>query len=431
MAHDRYVRGIVDDISNRYEFGTVNLVNDDALEKNILIDASGSKTESTFYDSTTWIPVDMGTYTINTFEYTGNPTWRLCTYDKNKTFIRRITPSMSLYPSGYTFEFDSNEKFVRISFQNEKHQSGIQKKNVFIKGTVALEYLPYVSSIDTHSRYKLMQFEGNLFSRIRKEGAIFSICDDDTSSAELVEVFKNTCDKDSVKGCFATITFRLDNDTDLVTKLKDYEDKGFGVYYHCKQQIDEYNPSAFDISVVEPNFVQGLRDFRGYGFRNDDIWVIPFGGATDSEIDMAKRHGVNYAIETQKNVQDYKKYVTTKYYNLPSEYLNRYCVIRQSLGFGEGTPTIAGIKSAIDECVANGGWMIFMTHTNTWYQKDAGNHFIHDDSGNLVPIVYDGMTGEQKMREIMQYCKSKNMKNKTIAEGLRLYKPSYDYFDMF
>ena len=201
------------------------------------------------------------------------------------------------------------------------------------------------------------------------------------------------------------------------------------MYYHCKQQVAEYNPSTYDESVVQPNFIQGIREFKNYGFLNDDVWVVPFGGALPAEIDMAKRAGMRYLIEADRSVAEYERYVTTEGFNLPSKYLNRYCVLRKSLGFGAGTPSIAQIKASIDECVEKGGWIIFMTHANTWYEKDAHNNYIHDEFENLVPIVIDGITGPEKVTEILQYCKSKNMKNITIKEGLSMYEASYTHYE--
>ena len=429
-AYDYNARMILKNFEGAYESGQTNLVDDSALILGMLINENGAQEDDRpNYNSTYYIDVTKGFYILRSFEYSGSPTYRICTYDSNKTKVRRLTPQMSLYPNGYVIEITEAEKFVRITFQSDVNPYGYQHKNVFVKSVVADKYLPYNSMIDSAARLRLMQTEENLFPEIRKTGAMFSICDDDTTSDELVEIFHDICADENILGCYAVITFRLNNDPNIVNRLKSYEENGFGMYYHCKQQVAEYNPSTYDESVVQPNFIQGIREFKNYGFLNDDVWVVPFGGALPAEIDMAKRAGMRYLIEADRSVAEYERYVTTEGFNLPSKYLNRYCVLRKSLGFGAGTPSIAQIKASIDECVEKGGWIIFMTHANTWYEKDAHNNYIHDEFENLVPIVIDGITGPEKVTEILQYCKSKNMKNITIKEGLSMYEASYTHYE--
>lgn len=428
-AIDYKARKQLANFGDAYDAGQANLIDETALLKNVLINADGYSQNSNFYDSTYFIPVTAGNYIVRTFDFSGSPTYRICLYDKNYTFTRRITPAMALWPNGYVFVVNESEKYVKVTFQNDNNENGYQHKNVLCRSNYVSEYLPYKSAVDSTARLGLMRSSQNLFPYIRENGAMFSLCDDDTTSDELVTIIHDICMDYNIKGCYAAITFRLNDDSNLVKRLLGYEKEGFGVYYHCQKQIDAYNPANYAEDLAQPNFVEGLREFKEYGFINDNVWIIPFGGAIPAEVNMARRFGIKYLVETAKNVADYQKYVTVKHYNTPSPYLNRFCILRQSLGFGAGAPSVSEIKAAIDECVDNGGWIIFMTHANTWYEKDSANNFVHDSEGDLVPIVYDGMTGEEKMREILTYLQSKTIKNVTIAEGASLYEPSYSYYE--
>ena len=269
---------------------------------------------------------------------------------------------------------------------------------------------------------------GNTFQSIVNAGPMFSLCDDDTTSLELVQIYHDVCDDNNVKGCYAAITFRLDDDANLANELLQYEEEGFGVYYHCQRQIEAYRPTNFDEATAQVNFVQGLRKFKEYGFLNDDIWLIPYGGANSAIISMARKHGIRYLVDGKITIGPYAHHVTDKFYNYPSKYLNHYNVIRNELAAYDKTGyTIAELKAAIDECAANKGWIIITTHVNEWYQKDSNNQYLRDGGGNLIPIVTDGETGESRFREIIQYCQSKGMTNKTIAQGLSLYDPVYNW----
>lgn len=81
-----------------------------------------------------YISVENGSYMV-----IGNDTTsvlRICTYDKNKTFIRRITTS------GQTFlgiQITENEKYVIVS----SNKLSVKESMMFIKGTTLKPYLPY------------------------------------------------------------------------------------------------------------------------------------------------------------------------------------------------------------------------------------------------------------------------------------------------
>lgn len=269
---------------------------------------------------------------------------------------------------------------------------------------------------------------GNSFAEIINNGPMFSLCDDDTTSLELVRIYHDICADLGANGCYATITFRLDDDPNLASALLGYEEEGFGIYYHCMRQISAYNPLNFDEATAQVNFVQGLRKFKEYGFLNDNIWLVPYGGATNAIISMARRHGIRYIVDGELNNRPYAHHVTDKFFNYPSKYLNHYNVMRIELTpYDTQAHTMAKVKAAIDECVEKKGWIIITTHVNEWYQKDADNIYDRDEHGNLIPIVTDGETGESRLREVIEYCQSQGLSNKTIAQGLSLYDPVYNW----
>ena len=407
---------------------TKNLFDKTTMTDNLLIDGSGNTKTDTNYITSDYIFCPTTKMTISSIGASDTTyKYRIAVYDGNKVWQRRNLSTTNTY----TLDGVRNW-YIRISFEKAR---GTDFNTVQVEtGNTATSYVMHNMPLDFNGRKLISELTEYVpkFNSIKSNGAFFSLCDDDTTSLELVDIYHNLCAANNVKGCYAVITFRLNDDANLANKLLQYEEEGFGVYYHCKQQIEAYRPNSFDESLAQPNFVQGLREFTEYGFLNTNIWLTPYGGANDSIISMARRHGIRYLVDGMKTVNPYSQKVTNKFFLYPSEYLSRFAVTRYECAYKDldGSVTLAALKSAIDDCATMGGWIIITSHTNTWYEKDEYNRYIKDGSGNLVPIVTNGETGESRLSEIIQYCLDKGMENKTISEGLSIYEPVFAFADI-
>ena len=237
----------------------------------------------------------------------------------------------------------------------------------------------------------------SICSQVKSLTPRFSLVDDDTTSFALVKRYHDICAEKGVVGNYATITFRLDDDPNLVDLLKSYEAEGFGVYYHCNVQSDIYRTGNYrDNVAMELDFVTGLRKMRTFGFLNYNLWIAPYGITDETSKRMAIRHGMIARFSNANHT-----YVK----NEPE--FTRYQIPRCDMGTSD--TGVANIKATVDECVANGGWLIITTHVNTWG---------------------DGTENDDRLKEVIQYCLDKGMLNRNLAEAFQSYMPLYNYYEM-
>lgn len=254
----------------------------------------------------------------------------------------------------------------------------------------------------------------------------FTLTDDDTTSFAYVKEYHDICEDLGVLGNYAAITFRLQNDQNLADLLLEYEKEGHGVYLHCHKQIDAYNTVSsgqWNRADAEADFVQGLREYKEFGFTVPDIWLTPFGTQHTACIAIGRRHGIKYIFIGAHLENDYSANVTTSIFNKVSRFSERYRIYRAPVGVWAdddpdhtNTYTMAQLKAMVDECAETNGMINFTTHVNQWY----------DDNGNTL-----NNEGESRMREIIEYCKAKGLWNCNLAEYCRMYEPMYRFSDEY
>lgn len=208
---------------------------------------------------------------------------------------------------------------------------------------------------------------------------VISFIDDDTSSIALVQQYHDIFSAKGVVGGYAVMTKNLDEQPGLAAKLLEYEQEGFACLYHCYYQAGdatryfEHRNPAYDESLIKENFMRGLRDMAEYGFSNYKYWVTPYGVNDDFIQSLAKRHGMQCLINMSMTDPENGGYLT------PAN-CNRYNI--QRVTFGPDIMTNARIQRIMDECISDNGWMIIMTHANTW--GTAGNTNVDTRLGQVI-----------------------------------------------
>lgn len=144
----------------------INMFNKDDIEQGYRLDSSGNLYHENGYNTSKFIKIEPNTdYCRNVNIIQLEP---VCTYDKNKNFIRRIQ-------TGNTFTTAENEVFIRTTASDE-HLDSMQVE----KGTTSHSYVPYNSiqfkienSDGTSARVLNVDLQGNELCSTKDK----SICD--------------------------------------------------------------------------------------------------------------------------------------------------------------------------------------------------------------------------------------------------------------
>lgn len=242
------------------------------------------------------------------------------------------------------------------------------------------------------------------FSKPRKP--MISFIDDDTSSMDLVKRYRDLFVSKEVVGNYAVMTKNLDEQEGLADLLLQYEQEGFGCLYHCYyQRGDETrywesgNP-MYDESLIKENFIRGLRDMERYGFLNYKHWITPYGVNDDFIRNLAKRHGME-SLMTMSGATSNNSFISM------AGNCDRYNIPRVSVSSQSNQDRT---KRLIDGCVADNGWIVIVTHANTW------------GSGTDV---------DEKVADIIQYALESGMEVKAFPEAFETYRASFYFNELF
>lgn len=312
-----------------------------------------------------------------------------------------------------THKINSDYDFIGVCWNNADSPSYLMVEY----GTEPSEYKTYTEEQKSAEIFKienraknLEQFNSIFLSRVKNQPSYFAICDDDTNTVWSVEKFYDICKNNNVIGCYAAEAKHLEDAPQIIENLKSHEGEGFGVYTHCYSQAIWDGKDRTDREnqiIIESDLVKGKRLLNSYGFLSSStIWVAP-GGIRSNDLaimmSFAKRQGFKYLVNA-----DSKQLLSLNYGTLNQ----RYNIPR--FGFtatDENGTNLTYLKAKVDECVASGSSMIFMTHTGMWDSEDSSEP-----------------TG--RFDELMQYCLSKNMVNVNMLELLENRYPFYAYHEM-
>lgn len=311
--------------------------------------------------------------------------------DEYKLVDMPIAPS-SAYVEYYEYTLPYVAKYIRFNALTSSYEqnAALSYYTINHKHEKADFYANYLCKILNTANNDL----NRLFARAMPSPTI-TLIDDDTLNLAAITKYHNSCIANGVKGGYAVLTQKLENDPQIKNLLLDYESEGFSMNIHAYSQISAYNRgTARDIAEAEANFVKGLRQMRDFGFVDYNYWCTPF-GVSDNDIQgIAKRHGIKCLIRSGINAY------------VGSERISRYAIPRASLN--PNSDALTQCKNLVDKCVQNKGWLLITTH---FYESGWDSTSIFD--------------------EFIQYALSKGCVFKTISEAWTERKYIFDLYDTF
>ena len=239
-----------------------------------------------------------------------------------------------------------------------------------------------------------------LFDSVNAQGGIITIIDDDTLNLSQIQTFHDCCVRNGIVGTYAVMTQCIVESNTLNT-LKEYEEQGFHMAYHCKIQEEYYRMQSDKRDLVQAtqNFIKGYQKMTEFGLSDWKFWISPY-GSNDADMQaLAKKWGMNCLVSIGQ-----KTYESTK------SDVSRFNISR--VGFNQedtGSVTFTELKTIIDDAAINNGWVLVGTHMNTW----------------------DSSKGYDKFDELVTYAKSKGLKFMTLNEAFRIREPIYRTYETF
>jgi len=227
----------------------------------------------------------------------------------------------------------------------------------------------------------------NLYDRLPPRRPMVTFIDDDTSSVAFVKRYHDIFANKGVVGNYAVITKNLDDQDGLAALLLSYETEGFGCLYHCYYQSGNatgyWRPETRDMELVRENFMTGLRSFREYGFVTDRHWVTPY-GVNDLDIrNLAKSHSMESLIKMSSGL-------TSGEILTPYGKCDRWDVPRYTFSAASSS---ARYEALIDTCVETNGWLLIVSHVNTWgdstdLDTKMANHIQYAIDAGVAVVSY-------------------------------------------
>lgn len=266
----------------------------------------------------------------------------------------------------------------------------------------------------------------NPYNRFSGQDPMVTFIDDDTSNNNLVTYYHSIMEDEGVIGNYAVEIDNLEDHPESVSLLLDYEKEGYGCYYHCYQQkgneIGYYWKSQYrdpeHKTLVRNNFYTGLRKMAGYGFSNYKYWVTPFGAFDKFLVDLAKEAGMNCLITCPSEYND--NTVLTPYTNI-----SRWRIPRFILG---GYRNHAPCKSFIDSAVSKHGWLVIVTHVNSFTNPPKKYDGYVPTAEEIA--AYKALR-EDELRTIVQYAKNSGCGITNFAQTFETYRPVFMLNELF
>ncbi len=310
-------------------------------------------------------------------------------YDQEKNLVGQINAQPGTAVPNMVFRLPYNCYYIRYSV--DQYSLNLQSIAYAEATPISQKEQLFVQFIE-----KKLDRSADSFLTKATEYPIVTLVDDDTGSVEHVEQFYTMCKSAGIRGTFAAITDVLTRHADVTDKLKEYEEEGFQIVYHCQNQIPAYNVgSTRDMAVAEADFVRGLRDMQALGFSDFQYWVSPYGVNDKDMQDLARRHGMKCLLD-----------VSNLYNTLQNA--NRFAIHRYGFNPTDTeSNTFAALKDAVDACVEQNGWLILCMHS------------------------YDtGWKNTTRFADLIAHVNNR-AKFLTLSEAFAIRKPIYEANEMF
>lgn len=240
------------------------------------------------------------------------------------------------------------------------------------------------------------------FARLKKLGPMISFIDDDTTNAAYVQLFHDIFADEGVVGNYAVEMENLETNPGLDEILLGYEQEGHGMLYHCYKQhgdVDRYWESGnamYDESLIRENFYKGLRMYKEVGFNSSRYWVTPYGVNDKFIQNLAKEADMECLLSCPTSTYACNAIIgygsNVSRWNMP-----RFIFLSDTDNDWQG-------RMMIDGCAASGGWVVFVTHVNSW------------PAGSVTELT-------ARLKGLIQYAKAAGLRVANFNEAYKTFEP--------
>lgn len=249
------------------------------------------------------------------------------------------------------------------------------------------------------------------YAKIMARGPMVSFIDDDTTNKTFVQRYHDIFAEKGQLGGYAVETVNLDNGASegLPELLLDYEQEGFACLYHCYHQAGDSTRywikghPDYNKTLINENFMRGLRSIREYGFSNYKYWVTPYGVNDKYIVDLAKNHGMQCLLNCPTGKREQHGFVT------PYGNVSRWNIPR--VIFGNYTGNDDKIHESLQNAKAVNGWVIIVSHVNSW--------------GSAVDEM------GTRLSNLVQYCIDEGIEIVPFPVGFEEYRASFLLNELF
>ena len=371
---------------------------DSLLEKNILfksvrnvfINANGREEILSGYNSTAKTFVKSGSKVKITRAFI-NANANIAFYDKNADFLsiaEKVGYSGPLHDATITVTIPDNASYIRWAYN-----ANYETTATYIEAQAGwLNYRPFecIEIEQLENSYNV--FIKNALKSVSKPVA--TLVDDD-SNATYMPQLKSICDAAGIKCSFGVIYTVLQNNANLLSTVKCYQEEGFHIMTHPDVPNSSWQTtdSGYNIDACESHVIKSISYLKSQGFLDCDQLVSP-GGAHQTEL---------------KNV--YKKWCPCAigYNNGDVNYnfeRGRYDIRRVFISMEHD---LAYYKSKIDDAYARNAWIVFGTHS--WELSTSGF--------------------SELVANVIEYAKAIGFDFKTFNEAWKDRKYIYDFGSVF
>lgn len=320
-------------------------------------------------------------------------------------YVNKITVNERTNIRIVNFEDSGDVKINVLVLKNNKRLVYLSKKigdkSVvdFMLDIGEIAYIRFYGTTGTKGKFRLKAYNWwkgkrlTVFNGVAKQSVniiqpkknkytpVITVIDDDTSSVIDIEKIENVMNEFNSKCSYATMGSKLEND-DIRAKLLNLYSKGFDLLYHVYyQRGDEtryWEYETFNKLKCIEDTAKGVQTFHQYGLQTNHV-VSPYGVSFTDIVNLYRSFGFESMISMEYGcavpVQGFR-------YNMP-----------RSSSTNTDSNTTRN-KWIIDQIKETGGWLILVTHANTWSDDSYAN----------------------ELRKVLQYAINNGVQIKTYTE---------------
>lgn len=236
---------------------------------------------------------------------------------------------------------------------------------------------------------------------------LVSFVDDDASADNYVTQYHDACMRNGIRGNYAVMPKRLDDEVTSAQNLLDYELEGFGMLVHAYEQNQAcWRAATYDYDLAYADLLLGCRKMQAYGFTDFRYWVYPEGHRWKQIERIGRKAGMRCALGTDSYDYNHK------------ENAERYFLKRCTFNPNDNNvnKSLVALKAIVDKAAADGRdvWLIITTHFNEWE-----NYMTYDTTVDSTGYA----VGYPRFNELVQYVLGKGFEVINVPGGFTYYEP--------